>query len=59
MERIANLGWTVHGLVLVPSDFYLSGPEKDGLRGQHFPSSDTTMVAAEQWVTAAGADVYE
>lgn len=59
MGRIANLGWTVHGVVLVPSDFYLSGPEKDGLRGQHFPSSDTTMVAAEQWVTAAGADVYE
>jgi hypothetical protein len=41
VEHIANRGWTVvpHPLYspdLVPSDFRLFGPMKDGLHGKHF-----------------------
>jgi len=41
VEHIVNLGWTVvphtpYSPDLVPSDFHLLGPMKDGLRGQLF-----------------------
>ena len=63
MEHTANLGWTVlphppYSLDLVPSDFHLFGPMKDGLRG-HFPSNDAVIRAVKQWATSAGADFYE
>jgi histone-lysine N-methyltransferase SETMAR len=53
VEHIVNLGWTFvpHPLYspdLVPSDFHLFGPMKDGLCGQHFPSNDAIVQAVEQ-----------
>jgi hypothetical protein len=32
---------------------------KDGLRGQHFPSSNAIIRAVKQWATSTGADFYE
>jgi len=32
---------------------------KDGLHGQHFPSSDAIVAAVKQWITSAGADFYK
>jgi len=64
MEHIANLSWTVlphtpYSSDLVPSAFCLFGPVKDGLQGHHFPSNDTVIVAAKQWVTSMGANFYQ
>ena len=64
VEHIANLGWTVlphppYSPDLVPSDFHVFGPMKDGLRGQHFPSSNAIVRAVKQWATSAGADFYK
>ena len=44
---------------LVPSDFHLFGPMKDGLLGQHFPSYEAVIRAVKQWPTSTGADFYE
>ena len=56
-ENIANLGWTflphpLYSLDLVPSSFHLIEPMKDGLHGQHFPSSGAIVAAVKQWVTS-------
>jgi len=56
-ENIANLGWTflphpLYSLDLVPSIFHLIEPMKDGLHGQHFPSSGAIVAAVKQWVTS-------
>jgi len=64
VEHIVSLGWTVVPLPqnspdLVPSDFHLFGPMKDGLRGQHIPSYDAVVQAVKQWATSTGADFYE
>ena len=64
LEHTANLCWTIlpyppSSLDLLPSDFHLFGPVKDGLHGQHFPSNDAIIAAVKQWVTSAGADFYE
>ena len=61
MENVANLGLPVlpHPLYspnLLPSDFRLFGPMKDGLHGQHFPSYNTIRAAVKQCVTSTGAD---
>jgi len=32
---------------------------KDGLHGQHFPSSKAVIAVGKEWVTSAGADFYE
>ena len=58
MENVANLGLPVlpHPLYspnLLPSDFRLFGPMKDGLHGQHFPSYNTIRAAVKQCVTSA------
>lgn len=57
LKIIANLGWTAlphppYSLDLVPSDFPLFRLMKDGLRGQHFPSSNTIIASLKQWVTS-------
>jgi len=64
VECIVNLGRTVvprppYSPDLVPSDFHLFGPMKDGLLGQHFPSNDAVLRAVKQWATSAGADFNE
>jgi hypothetical protein len=64
MEHIVNLGWTVvphppYSLDLVPSDFHLFEPMKDGLHGQHFPRNDAVVRAVKQWATSTGADFYK
>jgi len=64
MEYIANLIWTVlsHPLCsvdLVPSDFHLFWPMKDGLHGQLFPSNDVIIAVVVQGVASAGASSYE
>ena len=64
VKHTVNLGWTVlphplYGLDLVPSDFCLLGPMKNGLCEQHFPSNDTVTEAVKQWITSADADFYE
>jgi len=63
MERIVNFGWTVlphswYSPYLAPSDFYLFGPMKDGLHGQHFPGNNTIIAAVKQWVSSTGAGFY-
>ena len=52
MEHAVNLGWTVvphppYSPNLVPSDFHLFRPRKDGLHEQHFPSYDTIVRAVK------------
>jgi len=32
---------------------------KDELRGQHFPTNDTTTATVKQWVTSTGAYCYK
>ena len=64
VEHIVKLGWTVlphpsYSPDLVPSDFHLFRPMKDGLCGQHFPSNNVVIAAVKQWTTSAGADFYE
>jgi len=64
VEHIAYLWWTVlphprYSPDLDPSDLYLFGSMKDGLRGQHFPSKDAAVRAVKQWTNSAGADLYE
>jgi histone-lysine N-methyltransferase SETMAR len=64
VEYILNLGWTAvphlpYSPDLAPSDFYLFGPMKGTLRGQHFPSYGAVIRAVKQWATSAGADFYE
>ena len=64
MEHTTNHGWAV---LLYPlcspnlalSDFYLFGLMKNGLHGQHLPSSNTIITALKQSVTSAGADFHE
>jgi hypothetical protein len=64
MEHMVNLCWAVvphptYDLDLVPSDFHLFGPMKEGQRGQHFPSYDAVIKAVKQWATSAVADFYK
>jgi len=52
MEHVANCGWTIlphplYSLDLVFPDFYLFGPMKDGLHGQHFPSNSASQSSSE------------
>jgi len=61
VEHIENLVWIVlphllYSWDLVPSDFGLFGRMKDGLCGQHFPSSGAIIAAVKEWVTSTGAD---
>ena len=39
--------------------FWFPSIQTDGLHGQHFPSNDTIIAAAKQWVTSAGVGLYE
>jgi len=50
---------TTYSLDLVPCDFHLFRPMKDGLCGQHFPRNDAIIRAVKQWATSADADFYE
>jgi len=64
VEHFANLGYTVlpHPLCsldLVPSNFQPFRLLKDGLCGQHFPSSDAVIAAMKQWITSTGTCFYE
>jgi hypothetical protein len=64
MGHVAKFGWIVlqhpsYSPELVPSDFHLFGPMKDGLRGQHFPDNNAVIAAVRKWVASAGADSYE
>ena len=64
IEHAVNLGWTVlphppYSPDLAPSDFQLFGLMKNGLHGQHFPSTETVTAAVKQWVISNGADFYE
>ena len=63
MDHTANLGWTspphpLYSLDLVLSDFYLFGPMKYGVCGQHFPGNNAVIEAEKQWVISTGADFY-
>ena len=64
IEHAVNLGWTIlphppYSPDLAPSDFQLFGLMKNGLHGQHFPSTETVTAAVKQWVTSTGTDFYE
>jgi hypothetical protein len=64
MGHVAQFGWTVlphpfYSPDLVPPNFHLFGPMKDGLRGQHFPDNDAVIAAVTKWVASAGAGFYE
>ena len=49
----------LYHLDLARSDFYLFRQMKEGLNGQHFPSSDAVISALKQRITSASADFYE
>jgi hypothetical protein len=62
--HVAKFGWIFlqhpsYSPELVPSDFHLFGPMKNGLRGQHFPDNNAVIAAVRKWVASAGADSYE
>ena len=54
-QIISSFGWTTtsHPLYspdLAPLDFYLFGPLKKSLRGQHFSSDEEVKTAVRQWL---------
>jgi len=64
VEYIANLRWTVlphtpYSPDLAPSDFHLFRLMQDRILAQCLSSNNTITAAVKQWVTSAGADIYE
>ena len=54
-EAIVKFGWTVlpfppHTPDLAPSDFHLSGPLKDALRGTRFEDDESMIRAVRTWL---------
>jgi histone-lysine N-methyltransferase SETMAR len=63
MEHIAKFAWPIlphppYSPDLVPFDFHLFRPMKDGLCGQHFPD-DAIITAVRKWAASAGVDSYK
>ena len=46
-------------LDLALPDFHQFMSKKDGLSGQHFPSTNTIVATVKQWISSVGADFYE
>ena len=49
----------LYSLYLVPFDFHLSRPVKDGQHRQRFLSNDTIIAAVKLWLICASVDFYE
>jgi len=63
IEHVASLDWPAqpHPLDnqdLVPSDFHLFQPKKEGLC-RYFPSNGAIIADVKQWITSTGADFYK
>ena len=63
-EVIASFGWTTvthppYSPDLAPSDYYLFGPLKEGVREQHFTSDQEIKNAVRNWLKMQSADFYK
>ena len=62
-ETIASLWWTTllhppYSPELAPSDYYLFGPTKEGLRGKHYSSDEEVKTAVKKWLKEQSTKFY-
>ena len=62
-EVISSFDWTTISYLpyfpnLITSDFYLFGPLKESLRGQHFFSDEKVKTAVRKWLKTQPVEFY-